>query len=440
MKKIFMVVVVLAFVACGGAETVPMGAEPVAGAAGNEGAVAGPPEREAVTIDFWHALTGVHFDAVQATVDAFHAAQDYVRVEHIFQGNPTQLNQLVMASAMAGTLPHLGNPQIVQISQYIENNFIHSLNPFIEDAERGLSQAELDDIVGIFTDMNMWGDQRFSVPFGKSTRVLFYNQEMFANAGLQPPTTWAEVREFAEILTTENTVGFGFENAWGAEFQALQAQHGGVHIDEVARQARFAEAPGLAAMNWIAELVLSPYGRLAGEDGFMSGVFGSGGVAMYIGSSAGIPHVAGAMQPGMTWGTAPTPTLDGFQAVQFAGPDAVMFINPNHSDAETWGAWEFLRFTLEPEITAQFAINSGYIPVRYSALELPFFVEYLSENPTYRAATEQFENGFFPPRLTESAEIGSILSEQQELILLGMAEVEAAMQYAQDRANEILGN
>jgi multiple sugar transport system substrate-binding protein len=184
--------------------------------------------------------------------------------------------------------------------------------------------------------------------------------------------------------------------------------------------------------------VQSPYGRLAGEDGFMSGVFGSHQAAMYIGSSAGLPHVIGAMQPGTNWGTAPTPTLDGFMSVQFAGPDAILLQSPNHTAAEVWGAWEFLRFTLQPEVTAQFAIDSGYIPVRYSARELPIFAEYLEDFPLARAASIQFENGFFIPRLPESAEIGSTLATQQERILLGLVSVEEGMQYAEDRANEIL--
>ena len=440
-----------AFAACGGGASAPA---PVATPAPVQDASAtAPPAQQAepsanaqqapdevITINFWHSLSGVHFDGIQNIVDAFHEYQDRIRVEHIFQGNPTELHQSVLANAMAGTLPHIGSPQIVQITQYINEGFVLPLDPFMADPGIGMTPAEIDDIITIFRQMSTWDDVMYSVPFGKSTRVLFYNRDMLDAAGLDVPATWAEILSHAEAMTTTGVTGMAFENAYGAEFQALLAQHGGTFINEQSRTAHFGSEAGIAAMSFLADLVNSPYGRLAGEDGFMSGVFGSHGAAMYIGSSAGLPHVAGAMREGTNWGTAPSPTLDGYQSVQFSGPDAVLFNSPNHTEAEQRAAWEFLRFTLRPEITAQWAADSGYIPVRYSAVDLPLFVAHLEENPRARAANEQFENGFFPPRLQESSQINTALTEQQELIMLGIIDVATGLQIAEDEANRILGN
>ena len=449
MKKALLAILLgaglLAFAACGGNgnDTNNDGAaapQTTEAADGQGNAEVAPPSGDVITINFWHSLSGVHFDGIQNIVDAFHLYQDRIRVEHIFQGNPTELHQSVLANAMAGTLPHLGSPQIVQITQYINEGFILPMDPFIADPEIGMTQAEIDDIVTIFRQSSTWDGVMYSVPFGKSTRVLFYNRDMFDAAGLDVPTTWAEILTHAQALTAPGVAGMAFENAYGAEFQALLMQHGGTFINETTRRAEFASDAGVAAMSFIADLVNSPYGRLAGEDGFMSGVFGSHGAAMYLGSSAGLPHVTGAMREGTNWGTAPTPTLDGYQSVQFAGPDAVIFNSPNHSVEEQRAAWEFLRFTMRPEITAQWAADSGYIPVRYSAVDLPLFQAHLEENPRARAANIQFENGFFPPRLQESSQINAALTEQQELMMLGLIDVATGLQIAEDEANRILGN
>ena len=46
------------------------------------------------------------------------------------------------------------------------------------------------------------------------------------------------------------------------------------------------------ALKFITDMIDKGYARTAGEDGFFSGPFGRGESALYIGSSAGTPHVA----------------------------------------------------------------------------------------------------------------------------------------------------
>ncbi|HOH17713.1 MAG TPA: extracellular solute-binding protein [Bacilli bacterium] len=56
-------------------------------------------------------------------------------------------------------------------------------------------------------------------------------------------------------------------------------------------------------------------------------------------------------------------------------------LNQN-SDEEKLAAWLFIKFLMEPEKSAQFAIaTGGYFPVRKSAYETAKYTEYLT-NPT----------------------------------------------------------
>lgn len=51
-------------------------------------------------------------------------------------------------------------------------------------------------------------------------------------------------------------------------------------------------------------------------------------------------------------------------------------LNQN-SDAEKLAAWLFIKFMLEPENTAKFAVNTGgYLPVRTSAYETEEYKEF----------------------------------------------------------------
>jgi len=60
--------------------------------------------------------------------------------------------------------------------------------------------------------MYQWQGANMAVPFTTDCRILWYNKDIFAQAGLDPdapPTTWEELRTYA-LAITENTGKYGF--------------------------------------------------------------------------------------------------------------------------------------------------------------------------------------------------------------------------------------
>lgn len=47
-------------------------------------------------------------------------------------------------------------------------------------------------------------DTLYGVPFGCNCLSLYYNVDMLKDAGIEPPTTWDELKEAAQALTTES--------------------------------------------------------------------------------------------------------------------------------------------------------------------------------------------------------------------------------------------
>jgi len=399
-----------------------------------------PNNRSVVEIEFWHAMTGAHEAGIQRIVDAFHAQNPYVRVNAMFQGNYGQLSNQIMLNDLANNLPHIAQATVSDVTRYMVDGMILPLNMFMNDPNVGLSAEDIDDIGSGFRATSVFDGEWYSLPFSKSVRVMFYNRDMFTAAGLAIPTTWDEVLYAARILTDEaaGIVGFSFENAHDMEWVAKLFQAGGIYLDEGTNQAVFATPEGIAAMEWVMGLINSPYGRTAGADGFNSGVFGRQDIAMYIGSSAGLPHVTNAVDGTFDWGVAPTPSTNGSRAVEFAGNDLVLFENNNHSIEERVGAWEFMAFTLRPEIAAQWAIDSGYVPVTYTAAALPLFTDFLAANPRAAAATASLPYGFFRTRHVQGGAIRTILMEEMDEIRFEHVTAEVGLQRAQQRANEEL--
>nr|WP_318540040.1 ABC transporter substrate-binding protein [Terribacillus saccharophilus] len=383
-------------------------------------------------VEFWHAMSGPHEEAIKKFADDFNSTHEDITIKPVNQGSYEDLQQKIMAAAKAGNLPDMAQATTNVIPEYIDNKFITSLNDFIEDPEVGLSEDELNDYIEVFRDSSTWDDTYYSLPFSKSTRVLFYNQTLLEENGLEAPKTWDELQEVAKTVTKDGVVGMGFENSYEAEFQGILKQMGGTYMDEATGEPQFASKEGQEAMGMISGMIDEGIARTAGEDEYMSNPFGRGDVAMYIGSSAGIPHVGGAMEDGIEWSTAPIPTLDGEAATTFAGNDIVIF---NQSeDVEQKAAWEFMKYLTSPEVTSEWSMLSGYLPIRQSALDTEEYQKFLEENPAYKAGTEQFDAGFFIARVPGGDAVRNIVLEEMDYILQGMKSVEEGLTEAQERA------
>jgi ABC-type glycerol-3-phosphate transport system substrate-binding protein len=59
----------------------------------------------------------------------------------------------------------------------------------------GLSQRQINDFIpGYYNEGKQFGDGKmYTLPLSKSTEVLYYNADFFAEHGLTPPKTWDEL-------------------------------------------------------------------------------------------------------------------------------------------------------------------------------------------------------------------------------------------------------
>lgn len=386
-----------------------------------------------VEIEFWHAMSGGHEESLKAITEAFENEYSDVSVTLVNQGGYDELSQNIMAGARANRLPTISQAYEDWVTEYIEQDFVTSLNPYIEDQNIGMSDEELEDIVTVFREANKWDNDYYSLPFNKSTRILFYNADMLEENDLDPPTTWEELREAAEILTGDGVVGMGFENAVGLEISNYIHQAGGEFVDEETMEVRFNSREGMEAVSFIREMLDEDIARLAGEDGYMSGPFGRGDVGMYVGSSAGIPFVASSAEGNIEWSATVLPKGEE-AATNFAGTNVTLF--DNASDQEKIAAWKYMKFLINTENTAQWAMDTGYLPIRYSALELEDYEAFKEENPAQGVGEQQFEHGFFDARILGAYSMKNAVAEEMEAVFGGQKSVEEGLREAERRAKE----
>lgn len=391
---------------------------------------------EPVEVTFWHAMNGPHQEALTALTEQFNESQDeYVVVEQ-GQGGYDELRQSFQAAAASGDLPTMTQLTPTDVPELASNDQLVPLtDEFLLD--NGFSQETLDDIYDGFLESSVFEEEMYALPFSKSTRVMYYNQDLLDTYEAEVPTTWEEILELGDAMVEneDEAVAMGLENGYEMEWEILARQNGAEFYNPEDNTVDLNGAEAVEALELIDGMFEDGSARTAGEDGYFSTPFGQGAAALYLGSSAGVPHVAPSAEE-INWSTAPLPTYNGTELTLFAGNDLGLFSSA--SEEEQAGYVAYMEFLLQTENTAEWAMETGYLPVRESALENTDYVAFLEENPEYAAASEMLSYGMSSPTFIGYGEFRNNMIDAMDEIALTETEPQEALDNLQEQTESIL--
>ena len=210
---------------------------------------------------------------------------------------------------------------------------------------------------------------QYGMPFAASTRLLFYNKSLFAEAGLTPPETWDELVECAEALKA-NGVKFpyalplGPEEAQAETLQWLLSGDGG--YTDIGGTYGIDSTENVETFSWLRdELVgkgltgpVAP-GKLDRADAFEA--FAAGDVGMLNGHPSLMDM---ARKKGVKYGMVPIPGTDGTTPSALGVADWMMAFEKNgHRDE----IGDFLDFVYSEENVLDFSREYDLLPVTNSA-------------------------------------------------------------------------
>lgn len=405
----------------------------------------------ATEIELWHAMGGALGEKVDEIVAEFNASQsDYV-VNATYRGNYNETMTGAIAAFRSGE-----QPEIVQVyevgtaTMMAAEGAIYPMYQLMDELSDGFDQDDyLSTVTGYYADEN---GNMLSMPFNSSTPVLYYNKEMFAEAGLpdRGPRTWEEMDEFGNTLL-EAGFDCGFTTAWQSwiHLENLSARHdvpfateangfGGLDTELVFNsdvQIAHIEQMG----EWQQEGIFSYSGRT--NEG--SAKFYSEECGMYTESSAGYAGINANAQ--FDFGVSPLPYWDSVvdtpQNTIIGG--ATLWTLRGHDDAEYEAVAAFFDYLSLPEVQADWHQFSGYLPVTYEAIELTREQGFYEENPGTDVAIKQM-TAVEPTansrgvRLGNFPQIRGIIDEALESVWNGEATAEEALNTAVDRGNDQL--
>ena len=357
----------------------------------------GTAQAQRITVEFWHSMGGVLGEATEALVKEFNASQSRVQVKAQYVGSYDDGINKLLAALRAGR----GFPHVIQVYDIGARIMADSgaVVP-LEDLARK-NGFDLDHLLPQPRNYYTVDGKLFGLPFNSSNPILYFNMAAFQEAGVPFKPTWSlkDLEEAARKLTKKDaqgrTVRYGLSIPIDSWFVEQISYNSGEYFcnNENGRRAR---ATAVAFDNPAAVAFLDTYARLVREGvtantgrnwADSQSLFAQGQAAIASYSTASLTGVLRQVGNRFPVRTAYYPYLKERNGVAIGG--AALYVLKGFSEAETQGAWEFVRFLLEPRTQAKWHLATGYFPVVKGVTELPEVRQAHVRQPNYTTAIQQ---------------------------------------------------
>ena len=346
----------------------------------------------AVTIRFYHTMGQTLRGVLDKYITIFNQVYPNITIEHEQVGGYDEVRDRIITDIQVGNAPNLAYCYPEHVARYNADQATQSLDDLINNVEIGLTAEQIADFIpAYYEEGKQFGDGKmYTMPFSKSTEVLYYNKTFFDAHGLCVPTTWEEMeavcRQIKAIDPTCIPLGYDSEANW---FITMCEQLGSPYTSATAPHYLFDNPANHAFIKefreWYQEgLVITQ--ELYGA--YTSSLFVSDydqRCYMCIASSAGAlhqrpgPYTVDPFEVGIT--SIPQVNANNKKIVS-QGPSLCIFKQGNPQ--EVIASWLFVKFlTTSPDFQAEFSMASGYIPVIKSA----------SQNEAYATWLESADGG-----------------------------------------------
>jgi multiple sugar transport system substrate-binding protein len=287
----------------------------------------------------------------------------------------------VLQQASSQTLPDvlmLDNPDIQQIAA------TGALAPL---GEYGITGDGIQE--GVVQAATYEGELYGAQPV-TNTIAIFYNSKILDEAGIQPPTTWAELKDSAEKLTKGKQYGFAFnatadyEGAW--QFLPAMWTNGGDETDLTSPEV----AEALQLWKDLVDSGAASKSVVTWSQGDVADQFKAGRAAMMLNGPWNIPNLSEAKD--LEWGTATFPVnKEGQTSIAPLGGEA-WTVPVTGDEAKMAKAAEYVKCLNSDEVAMQWAKDRSVVPTNLElakqyAQEVPEMATFAQQVSTARSRT-----------------------------------------------------
>ena len=364
-----------------------------------------------VTIKFYHTMGENLNTVLDEYIVEFNKLYPNIHVEWEQVGNYDDVKNQISTEITVGGQPNIAYCYPDHVALYKVAKAVVPLDDLIAskvevtraDGSKeimGLTDEQIDNYIdGFYEEGRAFGDDKmYTMPFSKSTEVLYYNKTFFEKNNITVPTTWDELeavcRRIKEIDPDSIPLGYDSESNW---FITMCEQLGSPYTSATGDHFLFDNQTNRDFVKrfrgWYLDGLVTTQ-ELYGS--YTSGLFTTIGQStaekkiiksyMSIGSSAGATHQRPSKVDGaypFEVGIAPIPQVNASNPkVISQGPSVCIFKKNNPQ--EVVASWLFVKYlTTSVDFQAAFSLASGYVPVLKS----------VADHPIYKAEVEK-ANGY----------------------------------------------
>lgn len=406
-------------------------------------------EKMELTFFFPVNVGGAVTKFVDKICNDWNAEHPNVIVKPVYTGNYDDTVVKIQSAIQGKNPPDLFISLCTQRFSMMVQNAVIPLDDFIK-ADGQAGKEYIDDFLTGFMEDSFVEGKIVSIPFQRSTMIMYYNKDAFREVGLdpnKPPVTWKEMAEYAQKLTKKNAngtvdrygVGLALNSGsaqWAFTGFCLQNSKDGKNLmSDDGKKIYFNTPENVEALQFWCDLqnkykCMQP-GIVQWTD--LPGQFLSGKVAMIYHTTGNLGNIS--KNAPFDYGTCFLPG-NKRQAAPTGGGN--FYISRGISAQRQKAAWEFIKFATSTERAAQWSIDTGYVATRKSALETPAMKKYYANLPQAKVAFEQIP--ISKPELTsyDSTKMWRILNDNIQSAITGEKTPAEALKIAQEQADVVM--
>ena len=380
---------------------------------------------------------------IERLVADFEAANAGIKVRPVYTGSYAETITKVLEALKGGEPPQAAVMLSADIHTLID---VDAIVPWDDLVRTDDGRAWMDSFFPAFMLNSRANNKTWSIPFQRSTIVLYWNKEAFKAAGLDPnraPATWAEQVEFARRLVKRD--GGGRVTQWGLQvpstgypywlFQGFTTQNDVLLMNAAGTQTYFDNAAVIEALQYWVDLsrkhgVMAPglIDWAATPRDFLEGraamMWTTTGNLANVRSKAGFEFGVAMLPAGRKRGS---PTGGGnFFMLRKATP------------AQQAAVVKFVTWMTSAERAAQWGVETGYVAVRRDAWTTPTMQKHVAGFPAAAVARDQLRYAVAELSTHENQRVIKALDENLQAALAGEKAPAQAMKDAQAQAERML--
>ena len=359
-----------------------------------------------------------------------------------------QLRQRSMADFVSGSAnSDVYAQDIIWLGEWAKNGYVRPLDEFIARDIKGDDAADI--LPGALNALSKWDGKTWSMPFGAYYFLNYYRKDLFDQAGLKAPVTFADVDAAAEKLTDKAKNQFGISMAYQrggpivSWFLSTYTGAGGRLLKNPPEDfAPTLDSPEALTVlkHYLGWLKYAPNGAVGHHWNDQTVAMQSGRLAMAPTFSINGPEFAkpevSSIAGKVGYTTMPRLTAAAAPVIPFGG--WALGINAKTQKVED--SWTFIKWLTSGPIQTRLALLNG-TPVRYSALQDPQ-VQKLYPWVAEVAAAERAGQVFpdYRPRYPFYPQIEDALGLELNNAALGKTTPEEALKLANEKIRKIIAD